>query len=87
MIRDIFKFLAGMAAAASFGHIAYAVAALRGVISIPVWRGREWGVGKLLIEAVVYAMVGAGLGYLGWRKPRTIGSRSVTHPTAAVVRS
>ncbi|MGV1005885.1 MAG: hypothetical protein ACOYEV_14225 [Candidatus Nanopelagicales bacterium] len=85
-MRDIFKFFAGAAAAASFGHIAYAAAAVRGTISIPVWRGREWGVGKLLMEAVTYAVIGAGLGYLGWRKPSMDGSRSLQHPVTEVLR-
>lgn len=71
MRRDILKFLSGAAAAASFGHIFYAVATLRGTISIPVWRGREWGVGKMLLEAVVYGAIGAGLGYLAWRPEST----------------
>jgi hypothetical protein len=71
--RDIFKFFSGVAVAASFGHVAYAVATARGTISVPVWRGREWGVGKMLIEAVVYGAIAAGLGYLGWRpEPRPL---------------
>ncbi|MCB0931537.1 MAG: hypothetical protein KDB71_06510 [Mycobacterium sp.] len=68
MKRDIFKFLSGAAAAASFGHIFYAVATLRGTISVPVWRGREWGVGKMLLEAVVYGAIAAGLGHLAWHR-------------------
>lgn len=67
MKRDIFKFFSGVAAAASFGHIAAAIATARGMISVPIWRGREWGIGKMVIEAVVYGAIGAGLGYLGWR--------------------
>ncbi len=67
MNRDIFKFLCGVAAAASFGHVGYAVATARGTISVPIWRGREWGVGKMLIEAVIYGAISVGLGYLGWR--------------------
>ena len=65
--RDILKFFSGVAAAFTFVHVAYAVATARGTISVPVWRGREWGVGKMLIEAVVYGAIGAGLGYLAWR--------------------
>ena len=43
------------------------------MISVPIWRGREWGIGKMLIEAVVYGAIGAGLGYLGWRpEPRQV---------------
>jgi hypothetical protein len=85
--RDIFKFLAGVAAAASFGHVAYAVATARGLISVPVWRGREWGVGKMLMEAVVYGAIGAGLGYLGWRPetrpfPQTEPSMNGSHSEA-----
>lgn len=67
MKRDIFKFLSGVAAAASVGHIAAALATWRGMISVPIWRGREWGIGKMLTEAAVYGAIGAGLGYLGWR--------------------
>lgn len=67
MRRDIFKFLSGVAAAASFGHVAYAVATARGAASVPMWRGRPWGVGRMVIEAIVYGAIGAGLGYLGWR--------------------
>lgn len=73
MNRDILKFLSGVAAAACFGHVIAAVATARGLISVPIWRGREWGIGKMLIEAVVYGAVGAGLGYLAWRpKPRPV---------------
>jgi hypothetical protein len=65
--RDILTFLSGVAAAFTFVHVVYAVATARGSISVPIWRGREWGVGKMLIEAVVYGAVGIGLGYLAWR--------------------
>ena len=67
MKRDILKFLSGVAAAFTFVHVAYAVATARGTISVPIWRGRQWGVGKMLIEAVAYGSIGAGLGYLAWR--------------------
>ena len=67
MKRDILKFLSGSAAAFTFVHVVYAAATARGTISVPVWRGREWGVGKMLIEAVVYGAITAGLGYLAWR--------------------
>lgn len=67
MNRDILKFLSGVAAAFTFVHVAYAAATARGTISVPIWRGREWGIGKMLIEAVVYGLIGAGLGYLAWR--------------------
>jgi NhaP-type Na+/H+ or K+/H+ antiporter len=67
MKRDILKFLSGVAAAFTFVHVAYAVATARGTISAPIWRGREWGVGKMLIEAVVYGSIGTALGYLAWR--------------------
>jgi 4-hydroxy-tetrahydrodipicolinate reductase len=50
--RDILKFLSGVAAAFTFVHVAYAVATARGTISVPIWRGREWGIGKMLIEAI-----------------------------------
>ena len=65
--RDILKFLSGVAAAFTFVHVAYAVATARGTISVPIWRGREWGIGKMLIEAVVYGSIGTALGYLAWR--------------------
>lgn len=67
MNRDILKFLSGVAAAFTFVHVVYAAAAARGTISVPVWRGREWGIGKMLIEAVVYGAIGAVLGYRAWR--------------------
>lgn len=67
MKRDILKFLSGFAASMSFVHVAAAMATARGMISVPIWRGREWGIGKMLTEAVVYGAIGAGLGYLGWR--------------------
>lgn len=67
MRRDILTFLCGAAAAATYGHIAYAIWTARGKISVPVYKGREWGVGKMLIEAVVYGAATVGLGYLAWR--------------------
>ena len=67
MKRDNLKFFSGVAAAFTFVHVVYAAAAARGTISVPIWRGREWGVGKMLIEAVVYGAICAGLGYLAWR--------------------
>ena len=67
MKRDIFTFLCGMAAAASFGHVGYAVATARGTISVPIWRGRQWGVDKMLIEAMIYGAISVAVGYLGWR--------------------
>jgi hypothetical protein len=69
-MRDVFKFLSGVAAAMTFVHVVYAAATARGTVSVPIWRGREWGVGKMLIEAVVYGAIGVGLGYLGWRPQR-----------------
>jgi hypothetical protein len=67
MRRDIFTFLCGAAAAATYGHIAYAIWTARGKISVPIYKGKEWGVGKMLIEALVYGAATAGLGYLAWR--------------------
>ena len=67
VMRDILKFLSGVAAAFTFVHVAYAAATARGTISVPIWRGREWGIGKMLIEAVAYGLVATGLGYLAWR--------------------
>ena len=77
MGRDVLKFLCGAAVAAASGHIAYAVWVARGKISVPIFKGREWGVGKMLIEAVVYAAAASGLGYLAW-KPE---SRQPPQPT------
>ena len=65
--RDMLKFLCGAAAAATYVHVAYALWTHRGKISVPVWKGREWGPGKMLAEAVVYAAMTAGFGYLAWR--------------------
>ena len=70
VVRDALKFLTGVSAAMTYVHVFYAVASKRGIISIPIWRGREWGVGKLLAEAVGYGVITAGLGYLAWR-PQT----------------
>lgn len=67
MRRDVWKFLCGAAAAATYGHVIYAVWTAKGKISVPIWKGREWGVGKMLAEAAVYAVAAVGLGYLGWR--------------------
>lgn len=76
MTRDVFKFLAGVAAAMTFVHVVYAAATKRGTVSVPIWRGRQWGVGKMLVEAVVYGAITIGLGYLAWRpQPREL-SRS-----------
>ena len=80
MTRDILKFLSGAAAAACYGHVAYAAWVARGKISAPVWKGREWGVGKMLAEAVVYGAAGIGLGYLAWR-PRAL-PQTTTAPGA-----
>ncbi len=71
MKRDIFKFLCGAAAAGCYGHVIYAVWTARGTISTPIWKGREWGVGKMTLEALFYAALTAGFGYLGWRPERT----------------
>lgn len=71
MARDAFKFLTGVSAAMTFVHVVYAVASKRGTISIPIWRGRQWGAGKMLAEAVVYGSITAVLGYLAWR-PQTL---------------
>ena len=55
-------------AAACYGHLIYARWTAKGTISVPVFNGREWGVGKMLTEAAIYGAVSAALGYLGWRK-------------------
>lgn len=67
MNRDVIKFGSAVAATMSYVHVAYAIAAAKGIVSIPVFLGRKWGVGKMWTEAVVYAAIGIGLGYLGWR--------------------
>ena len=67
MKRDVWKFLCGAAAAATYGHVIYAAWTAKGKISVPIWKGREWGVGKMLAEAAVYAAATAGFGYLAWR--------------------
>lgn len=67
MKRDVLKFLCGAAAAATYGHVIYAVWTAKGKISVPIWKGREWGIGKMLTEAAVYGAATASLGYLAWR--------------------
>ena len=67
MKRDIVKFLCGAMAAACYGHLVYARWTAKGKISVPVFKGRQWGVGKMLTEAAVYGAVSAALGYLAWR--------------------
>ena len=67
MKRDVLKFLCGAAAAATYGHVVYAVWTAKGKISVPIWKGREWGIGKMLTEAALYAAAAVGLGYLAWR--------------------
>ena len=67
MKRDIFKFLCGAAAAGCYGHVIYAVWTARGTISTPIWKGREWGIGKMSLEALFFAGLTAVFGYLGWR--------------------
>lgn len=67
MKRDIFKVLFGAAAAACSLHLVYARWTATGKISVPVFKGREWGVGKMLTEAAVYGAISVALGYLAWR--------------------
>lgn len=67
MKRDTLTFLCGAAAAGCYGHLAYARWTAKGKISVPVFKGREWGVGKMLIEAAVYGAISIALGYLAWR--------------------
>ncbi len=82
MKRDILKFLCGATAAGAYGHIAYARWVAKGKISVPIFKGRPWGIDKLLIEAAVYAALSAVLGYRAWRpevrespQPARIGER------------
>lgn len=65
--RDLLKFLCGATAAGAYGHVAYARWVAKGTISVPIFKGRPWGIGKLLIEATVYSALSAALGYLAWR--------------------
>ncbi|WP_142301070.1 hypothetical protein [Mycobacterium lehmannii] len=65
MNRDIFEFMGGVMAAAGFGHAVYAAETARGIVSVPIWRGREWGVGKTLVEAAIHGAFSAAFGYLG----------------------
>jgi hypothetical protein len=67
MKRDILKVLFGVAAAACYGHLVYARWTATGKISVPVFKGQQWGVGKMLTEAAVYGALSAALGYLAWR--------------------
>lgn len=67
MKRDILKFLCGAAAAWTAVHLIYARWTAKGIVSVPIYKGREWGVGKMLLEAVVYGAIATGLGYLAWR--------------------
>lgn len=72
MKRDILKFLCGAAAAATYGHVVYAAWTARGKISAPIWKGREWGVGKMLTEAAIYGAVSMVLAiWLGDLSPAT----------------
>ncbi len=84
MNRDVFKFLSGFAAAMTFIHVVYAAATASGTVSVPMWRGRPWGVGKMLVEAVVYGSVAAGLGYLGFNEkspqPATAPAETASAP-------
>ncbi len=38
----------------------------RGIINEPVCLGRRWGVGFMLSEAAIYAVLAAALGHAGW---------------------
>lgn len=67
MKRDFLKFLCGAAAAGAYGHLAYARWVAKGTISVPIFKGRPWGIRKILIEAAVYTALSAALGYLAWR--------------------
>ncbi|MBU3706621.1 MAG: hypothetical protein FGM50_08055 [Mycobacterium sp.] len=71
MKSDVLKVLFGAAVAACYGHLTYARWTAKGMITVPVFKGREWGVGKMLTEAAVYGAISVGLGFLAWRpKPR-----------------
>ncbi|MGI9123375.1 MAG: hypothetical protein ACR2JM_01285 [Mycobacterium sp.] len=54
----------------------YAVWTAKGKISIPIWKGREWGVGKMLTKAAVYAAITAGLGYLAWSPWKSVSAKA-----------
>jgi hypothetical protein len=66
MKRELCKFLAGAVAGLAYGHVAYAVAVSRGIITVPVWRGREWKPEYMWAEAGAYSVVSLGLAYCGW---------------------
>ena len=78
MKRDILKVLFGAAAAACSLHLVYARWTATGKISVPIFKGHEWGVGKMLTEAAVYGAASAVLGYLAWR-PETRRALQPTH--------
>lgn len=67
MKRDAYKFLSGSAAALAYAHIAYAVAASKGIMNEPVLFGRTWGVRFAWAEVVIYSALSAALAYRGWR--------------------
>ncbi len=67
MNREVSKFFSGAFAGIAYAHAGYAVAASAGIIDEPIFLGRKWGVGFMWTEAVVYAAISAGLGYVGWR--------------------
>lgn len=71
MKRERYKFLAGSVAGLAFAHVAWAVAASRGILSEPIFLGRKWKVKYMWVEAAAYSAASLALGYFGWfSKPR-----------------
>ncbi len=66
MKRDAYKFLSGSAAALAYAHVAYAVAASKGIMNEPVFLGRKWGVKFAWAEVAIYSAISLALAYRGW---------------------
>ncbi len=66
MKRDAYKFLSGSAAALAYAHVAYAVAASKGIMNEPVLFGRRWGVKFAWAEVAIYSAISLALAYRGW---------------------
>jgi hypothetical protein len=66
MNREACKFFSGSFAALAYAHAVYAVVTSRGIVNVPVFLGRRWGVGYMWTEAAVYSAVSLALGYIGW---------------------
>lgn len=83
MKREVCKFFSGSFAALAFAHAAYAVATSRGMIDEPVFLGRQWGVGYMWTEAVVYSAISVALRYASWgNRPTRRQDESPSSPAA-----